>query len=458
LPSPGNITIHITNWLSTYDWGRDFDRIYVLSDTIKISRNNLSSAADPFLFHMFQGTPDLTFDVGQAGAYTISVHSGAIKDWGNASAQNYTMSVTATYCNDVYEPNETIEGATPISIGATITAFQWRKINNVQIWGDEDWYKITINSPGKLKIEMVDWIGVYNWGADFDRLFVYNANGVSIGSKSGNDFYGWMMGGGTDIAPVVTEMNLTHAGTYYLRYHAGGGTSTTPYHFTTSFTPANDQFEPNDSLPDAKLIPLSETWYQAYAWRSSDSTMNVLGDEDYYYFNATAAGQYSLTLEGWIGIFNWGADYDRLFIYNSKGEKVGASPLSWMMGKNPINFNVPSEGKYYIRLHCGSGFSLDGYKFKLSGATVDIEDADKPNRTFQFYPNPASDMVTLTMVNRNHTNLTLNTYNAIGELISSEMIQHNQQQINVAGLSNGMYVVEIKSTDWSGKQKLIIQR
>ena len=70
-----------------------------------------------FLFHMFQGTSGLTFRVGQAGTYYMDVHSGQPKDWGTATSQNYSLLVNATYCNDVYEPNDDISHATPITLG-----------------------------------------------------------------------------------------------------------------------------------------------------------------------------------------------------------------------------------------------------------------------------------------------------------------------------------------------------
>ncbi|PIY05959.1 MAG: hypothetical protein COZ21_03585, partial [Bacteroidetes bacterium CG_4_10_14_3_um_filter_31_20] len=58
----------------------------------------------------------------------------------------------------------------------------------------------------------------------------------------------------------------------------------------------------------------------------------------------------------------------------------------------------------------------------------------------------------------NNADLTLNIYNVMGALIKSETLKQNQQQINTKDLSNGIYLVEIKSKEWSGKQKLIIQR
>lgn len=46
----------------------------------------------------------------------------------------------------------------------------------------------------------------------------------------------------------------------------------------------------------------------------------------------------------------------------------------------------------------------------------------------------------------------------MGSLIKTEILKQNQQQMNVSDLSNGIYVVEIKSKDWTDKQKLLIQR
>lgn len=461
LPQAGEFTIHINDWISTLNWGVDYDRLYIYnSDGDPISRNGFSTVEDPFLFHMFTNNQGLVFRIGQAGTYTIAVHSGQRwgENWGTAAMQNYEMSVTALYCNDVYEVNDDISSATPISIGSTISAYQWREINTSEIGGDEDWYKLEIDAPGVLRLELVEWMAIYNWSSDYDRLYVYNADGTSIGFAAGNDFYSWMMGGGTLEEPVVIEMNLSHAGEYYLRFHAGIATNTSPYQLTTSFTPADDPFEPNDDFANAKPIPDSDEWYQAFEWRSLDSTMNVAGDEDFYSFVAAGEGEYSLTLDGWIPIYNWSADYDRLYIYDADGNPVGESPFSWMMGTDPINFTVPAEGLYYLQLHCGGTYSLDGYQFKLSGSFYGIWDEDKPALQFQLYPNPASDIVNLKIAGAIHQDITMNIYNVVGKLMSSEFLNQNTKQIDVRHLSDGIYFIELESKDWSGKQKLTIQR
>lgn len=87
-----------------------------------------------------------------------------------------------------------------------------------------------------------------------------------------------------------------------------------------------------------------------------------------------------------------------------------------------------------------------------------IENIFENGNKFSVYPNPASDIVTLNINKGNNADLTLNVYNVIGALVKSETLKQNQQQINVGDLSNGIYTVEIKTKEWTGKQKLIIQR
>ncbi|KGL61907.1 T9SS type A sorting domain-containing protein [Polaribacter sp. Hel1_85] len=458
--SPGEITIHIDNWKSTYNWDIDYDRVYVYnSNGVPLKGNSFASESDPFLFHMIEASEGLIFNVGKADTYTISVHSGEKWGWETATMQEYEMKVTAIYCDDVYEPNDNLASASTISVGSAINAFQWRQINTEEIQGDEDWYKVSINSPGILRIELVDWTALYNWSSDYDRLFVYNSAGESIGFAGGNDFYSWMMGGGTDTDPVVIEMNLSHEGDYYLRFHAGSTTNTTPYHFSTSFTPANDIYEPNDNFATAKLISEADVWYQAYEWRSVDNSMNVADDEDYYFFNAASAGEYSLTLDGWIQILNWGTNYDRLFIYDEFENPVGASPYAALIGSTPININIPTAGKYFLRLHCGNGYSTEGYKFKLSGSlTLGIEGSYENNHLLKLYPNPVSDIITLDVEQGNSMESEVTIYNINGQLIRSKTLNQNQTQINVADLAKGIYTLVLVSGERLGVKKFIIMK
>lgn len=93
----------------------------------------------------------------------------------------------------------------------------------------------------------------------------------------------------------------------------------------------------------------------------------------------------------------------------------------------------------------------------INGGVTEVEE-NLINNQIRIYPNPASDIVTLNLGNTNNSDLTMNIYNLIGAFVKTEKLKQNQQQINVGDLSNGIYMVEIKSKEWIEKQKLIIER
>ncbi len=465
IPFPGQITINIKNWLSTYDWTFDYDRMYVYNDTSGIvDREGLSSASDPFLFHMFQAdTNGLTFNVGQAAVYTIAVHAGDYLGQ-QPQTQNYQMSVTETVCNDAFEPNDNMQQATLIKMDSTITAYQWRKVKTAQVGGDEDWYKIAIPSPGQLTLVLSHWTPVMNWTTDFDRLYVYNGKGdsigygISIGSSAADPYYDHMMYDSVH----TTAMNLSHAGTYYLRYHSGDAYNLKPYSLKPSFVPVQDQFEPNNNFTDAKLISATDTFYHACEWRSVDSSMNVAGDEDYYFFQAAGAGQYSFTLQNWIGIFNWGDDYDYMVVYAADTSVVGPNPLNWMMGTSPATFTVPSAGKYYIRLHCGNAYSLSGYSFKLSGNTVPVKEIKTVPKEFALENNTPNPFISNTAIGYRipeNCIVQIKVFDNRGREIKELVNEYKtagayKAGFNGTGLSGGVYFYEIKAGKFLARKKM----
>ena len=76
----------------------------------------------------------------------------------------------------------------------------------------------------------------------------------------------------------------------------------------------------------------------------------------------------------------------------------------------------------------------------------------------KIYPNPALDQFTLSIEIKNNEDLTLKIYDVIGKLISTEKIHQNDQKINVDKLNNGLYWIEVQSSNWTEKEQLLIQR
>jgi hypothetical protein len=106
--------------------------------------------------------------------------------------------------------------------------------------------------------------------------------------------------------------------------------------------------------------------------------------------------------------------------------------------------------------HGNSVLYIDNLNF--DNLISSVSEQISKNIVFSLFPNPASDIVTLNIENKNFKDLTLKIYNMMGELVRSELLRQNLQKINLGGLNNGIYTVEINSLEWSGIQKLIIQR
>jgi hypothetical protein len=78
---------------------------------------------------------------------------------------------------------------------------------------------------------------------------------------------------------------------------------------------------------------------------------------------------------------------------------------------------------------------------------------------FNIYPNPASDIITLNLVDNGHNiNAVLSIYTLTSQLVKTVLVKQTQQQINLENLCNGVYIVEISSKHSSAKQKLVIQK
>lgn len=106
--------------------------------------------------------------------------------------------------------------------------------------------------------------------------------------------------------------------------------------------------------------------------------------------------------------------------------------------------------------HGNSVLYIDNLNFDVLLTSVFEQSAE--TAAFKLHPNPASDFVTLDVAKTYKTNVTFNIYNAFGRLVSSGPLLENQQQINTADLTNGVYTLEIRSAEGLEQQKVIIQK
>lgn len=119
------------------------------------------------------------------------------------------------------------------------------------------------------------------------------------------------------------------------------------------------------------------------------------------------------------------------------------------------SYNCDGPPPSYVP-HGNSVLYVDNLNFDFLLTSI-VEQSTKAT-SFKLYPNPASNVVSLDSDKTYKTNLTINIYSVIGDLIYSESLQKDQRQINTSQLNNGIYTLEIKSEEGLEQQKFIIQK
>ena len=105
----------------------------------------------------------------RGGDYYIGLHCGD-----GTSLTPYTISCDFLEINDLNEPNDTLETATPITSGDTVTAYRWRSLEQSSIvFGDVDWYSFTLTGSGTTTITFEGWEPDFDWELDYDWFCIY---------------------------------------------------------------------------------------------------------------------------------------------------------------------------------------------------------------------------------------------------------------------------------------------
>jgi hypothetical protein len=142
-----------------------------------------------------------------------------------------------------------------------------------------------------------------------------------------------------------------------------------------------------------------------------------------------------------------------------------ATVPTWTPLEIPINYttlDVPDSATIflmtgiYIQHSTKSTLYVDNLSF--SGFVTSVPEKISENIIFNLYPNPANDAFIIKNIKTDTKGLILNIYDITGAKVKSVTMKQNQQKINIGDLNNGIYVVEIKSKEWTENQKLIIRK
>lgn len=146
------------------------------------------------------------------------------------------------------------------------------------------------------------------------------------------------------------------------------------------------------------------------------------------------------------------------FITNNQATGMGSSPNQ---SKIIIKGTFSTNAKFGTLMLPAVG-TLGAYVFGFIGLSTgsggtSFLNPKSNNNIVQFYPNPATNQVTISLVNSNNpTNV--NIYDYTGKILINKIVEPNADlTINTETLNKGVYIISIENNDSKIQQKLIIQ-
>lgn len=321
--------------------------------------------------------------------------------------------------------------------------------------------------------------GVYQGQADFDPgILVNNLNSVQLGADifvsklnaSGNFVWAKSLGG------IADEYGLGIAVDKFQNVYTTG-----VFGLTADFDPGVSTFDlVSGGFEDIFVSKLDV--FGNFVWAKSFKGTNLTPDAGNSISldtsgNVYTTGYYQATLDfdPSLGIFNLtsagGAD---VFIskLNANGDFIWAKSFG---GSSSDYANSIYADKKRSILTTGTfggvadfdpdstvfnltafGINNDAFVHKLGSATVGLSEFEFDNQ-LTIYPNPFNDILTLS-IPENTPNADLLVYNSQGSLVYRKMCESGTNEINLSTLSNGLYLIRVKSENKISKLAKFIKK
>jgi len=257
-------------------------------------------------------------DVQGPGWFYIEVKDNQ----GKAYSEPYNLLVDFEPAPDQYEPNPNFFRAADVKSDEDINAY-------ICPSGDEDFYKIFVDTSGIFKLKM---------------------DGVPEDMKAGLQLYDKSFG--NEIAyvqasnpgdKVSLEKDVQGPGWFFIKVRdADGKAHSEPYNLLVAFEPAPDQYEPNSNFYRASEITQGQT-ITAYICPS--------GDEDFYKFYMGSSGIVKLNMGSVPEDMKAGLQlYDKSF-----GNEIAYAQASNPGDKVSLEKDVQGPGWFYIKVRDADG-------------------------------------------------------------------------------------------------------
>jgi hypothetical protein len=278
--------------------------------------------------------------------------------------------------------------------------------------------------------------------------FIYN--GVSALAISGTNFYM-----GTDGYGLCYSNNS--GTTWHLANFAGGYISSIVISGTKIFAAGWNY--------GVFMSTNNGTSWTAVNNGLNDKKVYSLAIQGPYLFAGTTSGLFVTTLNAssWtsstIGltsnyVFSFAVRGSNLFAGTSDGVFLSTnSGTNWTSVSNGLSdLVIWSLGASSNMLYAGT-YGSGVWKRSFSNI---LGEKKLINNTLTIFPNPANDRITITRDNNDP--LSLSIYDNKGSLVKTAEIEQDQNQVNIADLDNGVYILKFRSGQFVVPKKLIVER
>lgn len=342
-------------------------------------------------------------------------------------------------------PAGTNESTAQISVSPTTTTSYILTVVDANTCQNTDTVTVTVGTPVAPVIT-----------AQGPTTFCFGGS-VQLSTDLGSNFV-WLPGQTT--TPVIT---VNDGGTYGLV--AGIGTACVDTAFITVTVNPNPslQFTADYNLCPGDSVQLAGiAGYDAYAWApNGEQTLDII---------ANAPGLYQQTATDSNGCQGVVASANIIYYPQNttgiaqNGDSLLATPTQpgwqyqWYFNNQPIaNSNTPyyiaqGDGNYYVAVIDGNGCAFQSEEYNYIKGNVALNAAGLNN----LYPNPATSNLMLQF--SLPTTATVTLTDALGRLVFTQLLTNTtQHQLDVAGLSKGLYLLHIQKGNSMSTFKIIKQ-
>lgn len=307
---------------------------YYSEDIVKVTvSDEIDFSSDSW--HSFTPSDDnfaFTFSASEAGTKYIKVESV------NGATDDYNLSILSTMIDsDVYEPNDGIYSAEPISVNDSIYA-------SLDSYLDVDFYSFDAISGQQYIISSNSEDIDENWYIETNTR---NLPMVELYTNVSDNIYDVLS---EDMTTGNKIWQCESSGIYYLKVFEDFGT----YHLDISEVDiAADSYETDDQIENASDILRYETQYH---------TIHSPYDIDWLKFDADSSVHYLITVDSSYdedGL--WAYLYPTLTIYAADGVTVVDEYR--YMSTQTVQF--PTDGTYYLSIEKTSAKQLGTYSVTI---------------------------------------------------------------------------------------------